>query len=412
MSGPHSGDGSKVLLVTPVTPWRAFGGTAIASRNIIQLLSQVLDVHVCCLRSDEPGYADQRADLSVLSGRVSGFQRKLRAILDQRADSFAHRQFQRDIVVSRFSELVEDMRPRFVIFDHIYSSWLVDCIRDEQAMVCYIAHDDMVAYADSLIAMNPGLFDRIRFQWLRTQYCHLQERILRRCGYVLTLTKEDASRLKGHRIAAETEIFPIFIDGPQNSRTYSERFANLLVTGSFDTWEKQEGLSIFMNHIFMPLLKMCADLQLVIAGRLSRSFRRTLPSMRQLRVVDSPSESLMRELFHEASAAAVLDLQSSGLKIKTMELAGAGLPIVSWAPGLEGTRLVDGKSCLLAASVDEFVSHLATLFHDPGIRRALGSEARAIVETQFSRNNAKRSLTDLKFFRQLAEAGSVRGNAL
>jgi hypothetical protein len=270
----------------------------------------------------------------------------------------------------------------------------------------------MVAYADSLIAMNPGLFDRIRFQRLRTQYCRLQERILRRCGYVLTLTKEDASRLKGHRIAAVTEIFPIFIDGPQNSRSYSERFANLLVTGSFDTWEKQEGLSIFMNHIFMPLLKMCGDLQLVIAGRFSRSFRRTLPSMRQLRVVDSPSEFLMRELFNEASAAAVLDLQSSGLKIKTVELAGAGLPIVSWAPGLEGTRLVDGKSCLLASSVDEFVNHLATLVHDPGLRRALGSEARAIVETQFSRNNAMRSLTDLKIFRQLAEAGSVRGNAL
>jgi glycosyltransferase involved in cell wall biosynthesis len=404
MSHPNSGERSKILLVTPVTPWRGFGGTAIASRNIIQLLSEALDVHVCCLRSDEPKCADQQANLSILSGRVSSVQRKLRALIDQSVGSFAHRQFQRDVVL-RFSELIEELRPRFVIFDHIYSSWLVDCIRDEQTMVCYIAHDDMVAYADSLIAMNPGPFDRMHFRQLRGQYRRLQEKVLHRCGYVLTLTIEDANRLKGLRIEAETELFPIFIDIPQYSRTYPERFANLLVTGSFDTWEKQNGLSIFLDHIFMPLLHNCGGLQLVIAGRFSRSFRRSLPLIPQLQVVESPSESAMQELFQEASAAAVLDLQSSGLKIKTIELAGAGLPIVSWAPGLEGTRLVDGKSCLLASSVDEFVWHLSSLFHDPALRRALGSEARAIVETQFSRNNAERNLTDLKFFRRLAEAG-------
>ena len=412
MLDPNSGERSKILLVTPVTPWRAFGGTAIASRNIIQLLSEALDVSVCCLRSDEPRYADQQANLSVLSGRVSSAQRKLRALVDQRVGAFAHRQFQRDVVLRRFSKLVEELRPRFVIFDHIYSSWLVDCIRDERTMVCYIAHDDMVAYADSLIAMDPGPFDKMRFRRLRGQYSRLQEKILRRCGYVLTLTTEDANRFKGLRIEAETELFPIFIEIPQYSRTYPEGFANLLVTGSFDTWEKQKGLSIFLNHILMPLLDKCGGFQLVIAGRFSQSFRRTLPSMPQIRVVDSPLEPVMRELFQEASAAAVLDLQISGLKIKTIELAGAGLPIVSWAAGLEGTRLVDGKSCLLASSVDEFVRHLTTLFHDPALRRALGSEARAAVETQFSPNNAKRSLTDLKFFRRLAETGVGRGKPL
>ena len=137
---------------------------------------------------------------------------------------------------------------------------------------------------------------------------------------------------------------------PISFATTLTSFDSLLVTGSFDTWEKQKGLIVFLESIFMPLVGMGLNLRLIIAGRFPGAFVRKLSLLPQLTIVNGPSEIEMREMFRRASAAAVLDLQASGLKVKTIELAAAGLPVVSWAPGLEGTNLINGKSCLLARS--------------------------------------------------------------
>jgi polysaccharide biosynthesis protein PslH len=194
-------------------------------------------------------------------------------------------------------------------------------------------------------------------------------------------------------------------------REYPGKFDNLLVTGSFDTWEKQKGLEVFLDTVFVPLLRKLPDLRLVIAGRFPTAFRRKL-SMPQLRVVHSPSTREMQDVFHRASAAAVLDLQFSGLKVKTVELAAAGLPLVSWAPGLEGTRLVHERDCLLANSSCEFKSHLARLYSDPEARRRIGMQARATMVAEFSRQTASTRLEKLKFFDALASAGVVRSAPL
>jgi glycosyltransferase involved in cell wall biosynthesis len=403
----------KVLLVTPAMPWGAFGGTATVSRNIVQLFSEVLDVHVCYLRSDKPSqFRPQQNEVTVLSERISGFQRRIKALVDFRYDSFAHRQFQRKKVVGRFRGLLEEQRPEFIIFDHIYSSWLIDTVQDQHSKVAYIAHDDMVAYAESLISMTPGLFTKLRFNRLRSQYRRLQDKVLRRCDFVLTLTEHDALLLKSACARTETEVFPIYFEMPKYSKVYSCGFDSLLVTGSFDTWEKQRGLSVFIERIFMPLVQKSPDIRLVIAGRFAQAFKKRLPLIPQLRVMESPSETVMRELFRKASAAAVLDLQKSGLKIKTIELAAAGLPLVSWAPGLDGTNLVNGRSCLLACSTSDFITHLGRLFEEPNLRRALGLEARATVEAEFSEKTARARFKKLKFFDALAAARAVRSASL
>jgi glycosyltransferase involved in cell wall biosynthesis len=93
-------------------------------------------------------------------------------------------------------------------------------------------------------------------------------------------------------------------------------------------------------------------------------------------------------------------------------LAAAGLPVVSWAPGLEGTNLINGKSCLLARSTTEFITHLARLFSEPESRRQIGTAARRTIETEFSRQVASVRLKKLKFFDALVNAGAVQSGPL
>jgi glycosyltransferase involved in cell wall biosynthesis len=400
---------NKVLMVTPVTPWGLVGGTATVSRNLISLFSEHVDLHVCCLRSDEPGaYPRRHRGTTILSGNVSVLGRRIKVLFDFRPESFADRQFQRAKVLASFAKLLAEQRPQFVIFDHIYSSWLIDAVKNRGIILTYIAHDDMVVYADSLIGMKPGPLMKMRFASLRSQYCSLQNKVLQRCDFLLTLTDGDAALLEKTYRRGPTDVVPLYFDPPGFIREYPANFDSLLVTGSFDTWEKQRGLAVFLESIFMPLVRMAPDLRLIIAGRFPGAFGRKLCLLPHLKIVNGPSEIEMREIFHRASAAAVLDLQASGLKIKTIELAAAGLPLVSWASGLEGTKLINGRSCLLAQSATEFIGHLARLFSDPESRRQLGVAARRTIETEFSRQAASARLKKLKFFDALANAGAVR----
>jgi glycosyltransferase involved in cell wall biosynthesis len=385
--------GKKVLFVTPVAPWNLFGGTPTVSRNLIALFSEALDLQVCCLRSDEPGdYPRQDHGATVLTGRVPGLSRKLKFFFDFRSDSFAHRQFQRAAVRARFAALLAELRPEVVIFDHIYSSWLIDLIEDPAVRVVYIAHDDMVAFADSIHALGPSLAKRLRFAALRRQYGWLQEKVLDRSDLTLTMTPEDADRI---RVTARgpVQVAPLHFEFSDFAREYPAEFRYLLVTGSFDTWEKKLGVARFLTTVFVPLVARRPELRLMIAGRVSEDLQQQFPFAEpQIRVVQAPSDAEMREVVQQASAAVVLDLQASGLKIKTMEFAAAGLPLVSWRPGLEGTQLVPGESCLRAETAAEFVDHLDRLYMQPELRKRLGTAAREVTQAGFSIEAARARL--------------------
>jgi glycosyltransferase involved in cell wall biosynthesis len=388
--------GKKVLFVTPVAPWNLFGGTPTVSRNLIALFSEAMDLQVCCLRSDEPGdYPRQVRDAAVLTGKVSPLPRKLKFFFDFSSDSFAHRQFQRSAVRERFAALLTGQRPEVVVFDHIYSTWLIDLIEDPAIRVVYIAHDDMVAFADSIHALGPNLAKRLRFAGLRRQYRRLQEKVLRRSDLTLTLTPEDANRLRA-TARGPVEVAPLYFEFPGFVREYPEEFRYLLITGSFDTWEKKLGVTRFLTTVYVPLVARRPDLRLVIAGRIPEDLQQQFPFTEpQIRVVQAPSDAEMREVVRQASAAVVLDLQASGLKIKTMEFAAAGLPLVSWAPGLEGTQLVPGESCLRAETAPEFVDRLDQLYTQPELRKRLGTAAREVMQARFSIEAARARLQSL-----------------
>jgi len=398
----------KALLVSPVAPWGLFGGTATVSRNLIELFSSVLDLHVCCLRSDGGGDFPQTIHgATVLSGPISPVVRQLKFFCDFSVASFAHRQFARAAVRRRFAALLDQVQPEFVIFDHIYSAWLIDLVKNPATRVAYIAHDDMVAYADSLLGLSPSPLRRLRFSGLHRQYRDLQERILRRCAFVLTMTSEDVTRLRAST-PATVEVAPLYFDFPSVAREYSDDFRYLMVAGSFDTWEKQLGLTQFLDSVFAPVLQRRPDVRLVIAGRIPPAVRRQIQfSEPQVRIVHAPSGNEMQTLVQEASAAVVLDVQISGLKIKTIDLAAAGLPLVSWAPGIEGSGLVPGESCLVADSPGEFSRHLDRLCTDPPLRRKLGTAARAVVETEFSRSAATERFQASQLYGAFAEAGAA-----
>ena len=72
-----------------------------------------------------------------------------------------------------------------------------------------------------------------------------------------------------------------------------------------------------------------------------------------------------------------------GLKIKTVEALGAGLPLVTTPEGARGLRDAAGVAFLLARDADEFAAHLAQLIASRELRQQLAAGARRLAAERF-----------------------------
>ena len=72
-----------------------------------------------------------------------------------------------------------------------------------------------------------------------------------------------------------------------------------------------------------------------------------------------------------------------GLKIKTVEYLAHGLPSVLTAEALFGIVGGAGEAYLFAADREAFVTALAALVRDPGLRAHMGSAAQAFARRHF-----------------------------
>ena len=81
------------------------------------------------------------------------------------------------------------------------------------------------------------------------------------------------------------------------------------------------------------------------------------------------------------AAVAVVPLSAGGgTRLKILEAAACGVPVVSTPVGAEGLDFAAGSEILLAQGAEEFAGAVAGLLADPGARRSQAAAAHRRVE--------------------------------
>ena len=74
----------------------------------------------------------------------------------------------------------------------------------------------------------------------------------------------------------------------------------------------------------------------------------------------------------------------SGLKIKTVEALGNGIPLVTTSEGARGLTDADGHGLLIADDAPSFIEALEALVNSPTLRQRIGADGLAYARTQLS----------------------------
>jgi glycosyltransferase involved in cell wall biosynthesis len=94
------------------------------------------------------------------------------------------------------------------------------------------------------------------------------------------------------------------------------------------------------------------------------------------------------------AAVAVVPLRAAaGTRLKILEAAACGVPVVSTSIGAEGLDLADGAEIRIADTPEEFAGAVSRLLEDPGARRRQAAAARKKVESRYGWSAIGRSFS-------------------
>jgi glycosyltransferase involved in cell wall biosynthesis len=228
------------------------------------------------------------------------------------------------------------------------------------------------------------LKEQVRDRLGRLLTISFERRYLHHVDSAVVTSDEEAERFQ-RLYGKSPEVVPSAIDLPGSASLQangSRDGARLSIgwIGSLDGEPIVEGLQRFVESAWQPLGRDGFRL-LVAGGNAPPSVEalESFPGVNLLGYVDH------LDSFLDSLGAAVVPLWAGqGIKLKTLTLLGAGLPVAATTVALEGIPAVEGRHCLVADDPAGLADGLRRIASDPELARRLGEAGRGLVAERFS----------------------------
>jgi len=97
----------------------------------------------------------------------------------------------------------------------------------------------------------------------------------------------------------------------------------------------------------------------------------------------------LRELYHKTKIVCAPIFSGAGTRVKIIEAAAYGKPIIAPRIGAEGIDMRDGREILIRDEVDSFIEVCLLLLRDMSLCEQLGAAARPRAIQLYDRNNVR-----------------------
>jgi glycosyltransferase involved in cell wall biosynthesis len=237
---------------------------------------------------------------------------------------------------------------------------------------------------------------------LKLTYGWLEARKVRRwesdsccqANYVMCCSRHDRELLQEICPGVPTLVVPNIVDVDSYSQAGDTDEPVLIYQGGMDWYPNRDAVEYFVFEILPILRRLVPHCKVIVAGRNpSREFRRRFEGNFEVSFTGTVADM---SLEIAKAAVSVVPLRiGSGTRLKILEAAAMGRPIVSTTLGAEGLEFIDGSEVLIADQPQAFAEAVAGLLNDAARRRSLGSAARRRVEQQYSMPVLRESLREL-----------------
>jgi glycosyltransferase involved in cell wall biosynthesis len=276
------------------------------------------------------------------------------------------------------SELMR--RPSFVIAHRLPAMFALNSIRDAHSPIVFDL-DDVEHVVAIRAAQQVRLLRTKAFEWLALPSLLLEERrSVARATRTLVCSSADAERVSKLFRVTNLDVLPNAMPIPPR---VGPLVANpvILMVGAYDYEPNADAAEFFINEVF-PIVRASspkAEVRLVGASpERMPSFARTPNGVTFC--------GFVADLDREYTSARVVICPiryGGGTRVKLVEAAGWGKPIVSTTVGAEGLGMVNGVHAMIADSSQTFADGCIRLLTDDAECAKLSHAARALAEESF-----------------------------
>ena len=168
---------------------------------------------------------------------------------------------------------------------------------------------------------------------------------------------------------------------------------SVLYVGAMDWLPNQDAVDFFASRVLPLLRRLVPGVRFVVAGRApGDAFRKRFAGLSDVEFTGWVPD--MRAVIARAAICVVPLRIGSGTRLKILEAAAMGKPVVSTGIGAEGLEFANGREILLADEPQKFAAAVAALLRDKAQRRALGESARRSVEKSYGLPALRSSLRE------------------
>jgi glycosyltransferase involved in cell wall biosynthesis len=154
--------------------------------------------------------------------------------------------------------------------------------------------------------------------------------------------------------------------------------------GNVASVQNQDACFHFARDIF-PKIRQRAKLTFRVIGNISDAVAEKLRAFPGVEVTGR-FEDISGAI--EGAFCGVCPLRAgAGMQTKNLEYMALGLPCLTSRVGLEGIQATENEHLLVYDSIEEAVNKVLVLHSDPGLRRILAHQGRALVERSYDWNS-------------------------
>jgi len=282
---------------------------------------------------------------------------------------------------SAFRDVIASERPSLVILGRGFGGPFIEIAKKSGALVVLEADESLINYNESVLGSKASRAARLRAALDLLAVRRMEPRDFTRADQVWLSNKNELDGVQASLPNANLRLIPSV--APPTAFEPPGPVLAVALIGWFRHPPNEEA-ALYLAESVMPAVRATGGPgELRLIGRDPTNRMLDVAKHDRQVVVAGAVPDIVAEL-RRAGVLAMPVRSGGGSRIKALEAAAAGVPIVSTAFGMSGLALVPGRDYLLAESPADFAVAINSLANDAALREGLTSNARAAVAAHHS----------------------------
>ena len=290
---------------------------------------------------------------------------------------------------------IKNIQYDIIQFEGLFVSPYIDSVRKNcNSKVVYRAHNIEHQIWEMLAQQKTDPFKKFYLRLMARRIKRYELLQINKFNAIAVFTTQDRNTFMHYGATIPVEIVPLGVElghyRPDFSKT---EFPSLFFLGSLDWMPNREGIEWFLQTFHNDFVSDELRVKFYVAGNDIPEEFDDYDVMGKIFIQGEVDDGL--EFVNSKSIMIVPLLSGGGMRVKIVEGMAMQKCIISTSLGAEGINYKNGVNILIANTRDEFLKAIKRCIADEDYIKAVGVNARKLIEQQHDVNKVARILVEI-----------------